>query len=149
MQVTYEKSLAEVFKTIESLNYEEYNRISKKFLENIYKNMDRDYYLMLDVDDDFIDNKMSETAKEILALIYRDYLVSPEERQQLLKEETEEEKRIEQELREKYNPDNIFKRNNSIDSKEVEETSLVIKEDEVWYKRFINKILTFFKRKIK
>lgn len=150
MQVTYEKSLAEVYKVVENLEYEEYRKISKNFLENLYKNMDVDYYLKMSIDNDFIDNKMSETAKEILALIYRDYLVSPEEREQLLKEEAEEEKRIEEEIREKYNPDNFLKKDRDTQKPEekIEEAALIVKED-TWYKRFINKILSFFKRKIK
>ncbi len=147
MQVTYEKSLAEVYKVVENLEYEEYIKISKNFLENLYKNMDMDYYFKMSIDNDFIDNKLSETAKEILALIYRDYLVSTEEREQLLIEEAEEEKRIEKELREKYNPDNIFKKSKHVEEQK-EETALILAED-IWYKRFINKILNFFKIKLK
>lgn len=141
MQTTYEKSLTEVYKTVEMLEYEEYNKISKSFLENIYKNMDKDYYLNLIVDNEFIDNKMSEKAKEILALIYRDYLVTAEEREQLIEKEQQEETRIEQELREKYNPDNLFKNketkiettNNSIAMVEYKE-SIFIKIKN-WFKR--------------
>ncbi len=147
MQVTYEKSLAEVYKVVENLEYEEYTKISKKFLENLYKNMDMDYYFKMSIDNEFIDNKLSEAAKEILALIYRDYLVSSEQREQLLIEEAEEEKRIEEDLRKKYNPDNIFSRNKHIEEQK-EETALILAED-VWYKKFINKILDFFKRKIR
>ena len=147
MEKTYEESLSEVYKIIEHLEYEEYNKIPKKFLDKMYENMDKDYYFKIIVDEDFVDNQITQNAKEILALIYRDYLVTPQEREQLLKEEAEEERKIEQKLREKYNPDNIFKNNKQYDSQE--ELSLVAKEDNVWYKKLISKIIDFFKRKIK
>ena len=148
MEKTYEKSLTEVYKAIEYLEYEEYNKIPKKFLKHLYEEMDKDYYFEIAINEDFINKEMSNEAKEILAVIYRDYLVTKEEREELLKEESEEEKRIEQELREKYNPDNIFKKH-----KEKEEyndtninTSMIKIEEIKWYKKFINKILSLFKK---
>lgn len=146
MENTYDKSLAEVYKVIDKLEYTEYNKIPKKFLNLLYKNMDKDYYLRTVIDEEFIDNKMSESAKEILALVYRDYLVTPEEREQLLKEESEEEERIQQELREKYNPDNIFKKNKKENNNYDVNTSLIKIEELKWYKKFINKILSLFKK---
>lgn len=143
---TYDKSLAEVYKVIDNLEYKEYNKIPKKFLNLLYKNMDKDYYLKTVIDEEFIDNKMSESAKEILALVYRDYLVTSEEREQLLKEESEEEKRIQQELREKYNPDNIFKKNKKENNNYDVDTSLIKIEELKWYKKFINKILSLLKK---
>ena len=150
MEITYEKSIAEAYKVLESLEYEEYCKVPKKFLNLLYKNMDIDYYLRLIIDEEFIDNKMSQAAKEILALVYRDYLVTPEEREKLILEEDKEEKRIEAELREKYNPDNIFKKNNQITKEpEVQETALIKEEDIKWYNKLINKIIKFLKIKLK
>ena len=50
-----------------------------------------------------------EDTKAILALIYRDYIVSKKEREELIKKEQEEVEK-EEKLREKYNPDNVFKK---------------------------------------
>lgn len=148
MEKTYEKSLTEVYKAIEYLEYEEYNKIPKKFLKHLYEKMDKDYYFEIAINENFINNEMSNEAQQILAVIYRDYLVTKEEREELLKEESEEEKRIEQELREKYNPDNIFKKHK--EKEESDDTNIntsMIKIEEIkWYKKFMNKILSLFKK---
>lgn len=146
MERTYEKSLTEVYKVIEYLEYEEYNKIPKKFLKHLYEEMNKDYYFEIVVNEDFINNEMSNEAKEILAVIYRDYLVTKEERVKLLKEESEEEKRIEQKLREKYNPDNIFKKNKEKDKSNDTNTSMIKIEEIKWYKKIISKILSIFKK---
>lgn len=82
------------------------------------------------------DNNISEETKEILALIYRDYIVSPEERKELIKEEAEFEKQKELELREKYNPDNLFKNKHKEINKEIE------KENETAIVQYHESILT-------
>ena len=53
----------------------------------------------------------------MLGIIYRDYLCSEEQRRKLLENEKTEIEEYERELREKYNPDNLFKNK----TKEVEE----------------------------
>ena len=95
------------------------------------------------------DNNISEETKEILALIYRDYIVSPEERKELIKEEAEFEKQKELELREKYNPDNLFKNKHKEINKEIEkenETAIVQYHESILIakKKFFNKKNFFF-----
>lgn len=143
----YREALTEVFDIINNSEQEIKNKIPRKLLEFLKDNIKKDYIVDIDYNDDDWDKKIKQDTKEILALIYRDYLVDQEEREQLIIEEAKEEERIEQELREKYNPDNIFKKSKHIEEQK-EETSLIAAED-IWYKRFINKILNFFKRKIK
>ena len=82
-----------------------------------------------------------------MALIYRDYIVSKEERTRLLAEEKEEQNRIENELREKYNPDDLFKKH--IEDKNVTENDIqsevtLVEYKESIFKRFINKIKDIF-----
>lgn len=143
----YREALTEVFDIINNSEQEIKNKIPRKLLEFLKDNVKKDYIVDIDYNNDDWDKKIKQDTKEILALIYRDYLVDQEEREQLIIEEAKEEERIEQELREKYNPDNIFKKSKHIEEQK-EETSLIAAED-IWYKRFINKILNFFKRKIK
>lgn len=87
---------------------------------------------------------LSEDAKSIIALIYRDCLVSKEERKKLLEIEKNE-------LYEKYNLDNIFKNNNESEkiNEEMNSTdsiSLTSQEEQIWYKKIIKKILSFLKK---
>ena len=54
------------------------------------------------------------------------------------------------ELREKYNPDNVFKNKVNIEKREIqnfEETRLTIVQEEKWYKKIFNMIKNIFYRK--
>ncbi len=62
------------------------------------------------------------------------------------------EEAIEQEIREKYNPDDIFKKRNQNNIEESnnkeENTSMIIVKEEKWYQKIFNIIKGIFKRKI-
>lgn len=147
-EYTYEKALAEALKTIDCLELEEREKISKKFLELLKENMDKEYYDILIIDDYFVENKLGTEAKEILALVYRDYIADDKERAELFEKESEEERKYQEELREKYNPDNLFNKKAQVISKPVEENKQLVKvEDLKWYQKFYKKILEILKFK--
>ena len=58
----------------------------------------------------------------------------------------ENDRKREEELREKYNPDNIFKKKEN-KAEEVQETALIEYHEENFLKKIIHKIMNFFKRK--
>lgn len=147
MEDKYPKALKEVYVILENSEEEIKQKVPDNFKNFIMKNMQEEYNPSINFNNETWEEDIMEETQQILAIIYRDYLVSKEEREELLKEEAEEEKRIEQELREKYNPDNIFKKSTVIKEEIKKETSLIIREECVWYKRIINKILSFFKGK--
>ena len=109
MENNYGKIFAEVLDIINNSEKEVKAKIPEKLYQQFEKNTDKSYKVNIDYSKEDWDNNISEETKEILALIYRDYIVSPEERKELIKEEAEFEKQKELELREKYNPDNLFK----------------------------------------
>ena len=109
MENDYGKIFAEVLDIINNSEKEVKEKIPQKLYQQLEKNTDKSYEVNIDYSREDWDNNISEETKEILALIYRDYIVSPEERKELIKEEAEFEKQKELELREKYNPDNLFK----------------------------------------
>lgn len=148
MEDKYSKALKEVYVILENSEEKIKRKIPENFKLFVSKNMDKEYIPNINFNNEAWEDTIMEETQQILAVIYRDYLVTKEEREELLKEESEEEKRIEQELREKYNPDNIFKKH-----KEKEEsddtnanTSMIKIEEIKWYKKFINKILSLFKK---
>lgn len=109
MNTDYKQALAEV---IEILNHSDKSiteKIPQKFINFLFENMDKDYKCSIDFSDENWDNTVKEETQCIIALIYRDYICSPDERNILLAEEKAEEKKVQEALREKYNPDNIFK----------------------------------------
>lgn len=142
MEENYSKAFKEVYIILNKSSKEEFNKIPKSFIEYIEKNMDIDYRPQIDFNENFENSVLEETLL-ILALIYRDYLISKEEREILIKDE---EKQL-KELNESYNVENLFKKRKH-ESEEnwrnVEQHLVVIKEEK-WYKRILNKILNIFK----
>lgn len=93
---------------------------------------------------------LKEETIIILSLIYRDFLCSKEEKERLQYRDAQKIKEAEDELREKYNPDNIFKKKiepNINNTTEIQENlSLVKVEEDKWYKKIFNIIKNIFKR---
>ncbi|MBR6504410.1 MAG: hypothetical protein IKT41_01595 [Clostridia bacterium] len=139
----YKKALAEVKEIINHSEKEITDKIPNKFWNYIINNMD----LMHSVNIDFYNENWEDTVldetKAILAMLYRDYIANDDEREFLIKQEKEEEQRRERELREKYNPDNLFK-NKEISEVNSEDNQLIVIEDLHWYQKIYQKILKIF-----
>ncbi len=144
MDEEYRKSLCEVAEVLENSEENIQQKIPKKLKDFIYNNRISNYNPRIDFSKEDWEEDLSEDAKSIIALIYRDCLVSKEERKKLLEIEKNE-------LYEKYNPDNIFKNNNESEkiNEEMNSTdsiSLTSQEEQIWYKKIIKKILSFLKK---
>jgi hypothetical protein len=142
----YSRALKEVYVILENSEEKIKRKIPENFKLFVSKNMDKEYIPNISFNNEAWEDTIMEETQQILAVIYRDYLVTKEEREKLLKEESEEEKRIEQKLREKYNPDNIFKKNKEKDKSNDTNTSMIKIEEIKWYKKIISKILSIFKK---
>lgn len=146
MDNVYKEAFAEVLEVIKNSNQRILEKIPKKFITFLNENKDNNYIVKIDFTDENWDDCIKQETQAILALIYRDYIVSQEERARLLTEEKEEQIRIENELREKYNPDNLFKKQDQVKNTEeamTEEVAMVEYKESI-FKRFINKIKSIF-----
>lgn len=151
--MTYEKVLREVDYILQNLPFEIQNKIPTDFKQSIVDNMDINYVPeLLDKNKTLDEQNISEETKKILALIYRNYIVSDEERKQLIIEENNIVKELENEKRDRYNSGEIFKnkQKSSIASMSVAtEDKLEIEEykEKKLYKKIFDKILKFLKIK--
>lgn len=84
-------------------------------------------------------------------MIYRDFLCSQDEKKRLQEKDTrdlkEAERILEAELREKYNPDNIFKKNREEIEPSNEEIAMIEYKEQSFLKRLFEKIKSLFKKK--
>lgn len=136
------KVFSEVYDIIYHMEKELYNKIPKKFIHFIKENKDDNYIVNIDYSKSINEQELLQQTRVMLSLIYRDYLCDEEERQELIEKDKKELKRIEDENREKYNPDDIFK------NKKLEnyDNNLPI---EVKRKNLLEKIIEFIKNIIK
>ena len=142
MEITYEKALAEAFAVIMKLEFSDIQKIPDEFLNTLKNNMDQEYYTTLNIDEEYIDNNLSEDTKGILGLVYRDYLTDESERKELVEGENKSEEEYQEVLRDMFQSDLLFKNNDTNEEKkEVKQEVRMIKQEELkWYEKLKIKI---------
>lgn len=130
---------------------EEYvNKIPSE-LRKLFKEQKRiDYSPKIKADIPLEEQNLMRKTIAILAMLNLNYWCEDEkEKQDLIKMYSENDRKIEEELREKYNPDNLFKKKDI----EVEETTestegkeLIKYKEENFLKKILRKIVNFFKK---
>lgn len=139
------KAFSEVDTILEYSSEEIRNKVPDKFRQLIKKNKDNNYKLILDEHKKLKDQKLLIETREILSLIYRDYLCSEDERKELIKINNQ---KLE-EINEEYDIQNIFdKRKNKVSTEDDinKETLPVVINEEKWYKKIFNFIRKLIKR---
>ena len=107
--IEFKRALTEVAMIIHKFPSELQSRIPSKFKMNLLDKMDISYTpSKYDKNKTIDEQDISEEAKMILASIYREYIVSEEEKKQLIFEENEIAREKEKEKRIKYSTD-VFK----------------------------------------
>lgn len=152
MKEEYRIAFAEVNEIMKLMPIELINKIPSKFREMIEEEKDNNY--IPDIKEPIEKCKLKNETIIILGLIYRDFLCSQDERKKLQEKDARElqkvKKDIEEEMREKYNPDDIFKKKNQNNMEESnakeENTSMVVVQEEKWYEKIFNLIKRIFKR---
>lgn len=139
------KAFSEIIEILNHTDKQLVEKIPDSFIKFLFENMDKEYKVEINFFNENWDDTILEETKAILAFIYRDYIASAEERKDLLIEEKREREKQEMELREKYNPDNLFKNKHSEIPNELKEnTQLIAIQQYPWYKRLYQKILAIF-----
>lgn len=107
------------------------------------------------------EQQISEDAKVILTILYKDFLCSEEEEQKLNERILENEKEYNKELEEKYNPfkdsqttpssssetSTISEQTENNNIEETSEMTALIEKPKKWYFRIFDKIVKFFRKK--
>ena len=137
MEIVYRQAFAEVLEVLKHTSKSIVEKIPEKFIMFLKDNKDNEYIADIDFSKPNWEDEVKQETQAILALIYRDYIVSPEKKSELIREE---QIRIEKEIREKYNPDNIFK--NKKEETVIENTNLPV---EIKKETFFKKLISFIK----
>ena len=152
MEDNYSKAYKEVYEILKNIPEEDLNKIPEEIREVFESKQDLNYDFKIDPKKTFEEQNLLDETKAILANMYRDYWATDYQRERILEKERNDREKIEQEKREKYNPDDIFKNKNKknitqqseIDNnvEQQNETLPVIIEKEHFY----NKLINFIKR---
>ena len=148
---TYAKAYREVLEIIKYFPKEEYVKIPKEKIEFYKNNMDRDYNFAINPEIDLSEQNISPEANAIIINLFTDYYATEKQKIKIKEILDLNQKKEEQEKREKYNPDNIFKKvekvpNTSIEIETAEsnnDTALIEYKESFFakFKSFVLKIL--------
>lgn len=142
------KAYSEVYEILQLLDDEFINKLPKKFIEFIEKEKDYEYIASIDPNIPLEEQNLLPDTINILAMLKLDYWSTEDEKQELLSILNQNEKEYQEELNEKYNPDNIFKNRQSIKQEQnIEETSLVPIKEKNFISKLFEKIKNMFQKK--
>lgn len=155
------KVYSEVYSVLNLLNEDDLRKIPEDILFFIKANIgeDTDY---MDKNQSFDEINITSEAEDMLALLTYHYLCDDTEKSEMNKLMDENEKKHQEELKEKYNPDDVFNNVKSLDvqsnSENINSSSVntnnsnikiadIMVTKESFISKIINKLKGFFKRK--
>ena len=144
------KAYAEVDKILSFMEIQYVKKVPIKMRELFRNNRLKGYEPMIDKNIPLDQQKLQRKTLAILALLNLNYWCeNQEEKQELIRAYSENDQKREKEIREKYNPDNIFKKSNT--DKEMknvveEVTDIVEYKEESLIKKLLKKVMKLFKR---
>ena len=144
VSVQYSNALAEVLHYLKGIRKEDIDKIPKKFMEHIRQNASKEYECNFDYNRPLKDlNLLNETRGIIGMICYNYWCETEEQKKKYLNHLDENEALYEKDLREKYNPDNLFKNTQKrfIEEQTQAENIAMVKYEK---ETFIDKIKRFF-----
>ena len=150
MENNLSKAYAEVLLILSYMEQKYIDMIPKKLLELFDDEKDKNYQPNINTNISLAEQNLQRKTLTLLAMLNLNYWCEDEkEKQELIAIYAENDRKKEEELREKYNPDNLFKKKEKREKVEEpqESTALIEYKEEKFFKRLINKIISFFRRK--
>ena len=138
------QTYSEIDDFLELLDEKTRNEVPTKLREFFKKEKDNNYHKEINPNISIKEQNLKKETLALIALLNLQYWCKDEKEKERLKQVyANNENKYQEELRKKYNPDNIFKNTNTEANKE--EVALVEVKEEKWYQR----ILTFFRKMFK
>lgn len=136
----YSRAYTEVLEILKYLPKNEYEKIPKEKIEFFERNKDKSYKFFIKPQIELEKQNISIEANSIIITIFRDYFASELQREKLKIILEQNENKYQEQLREKYNPDNIFKYKKQETENKNANNLLVVKKEENYFIKFINYI---------
>ena len=134
MNNKYAKAYTEVVELLNALPIDEFNQIPSEEIEFYKENMDKDYNFSIDSEVDLSKQNISFEANSIIIDIFQKYFATEEQKkkiEKILEKNSAEEDALK---RERYNPDNIFKKEVSSNIKveeKIENENVDVEKNEI------------------
>ena len=138
------EAYSEILAFLDIIDEQYVNRIPNKLIELFEREKSIEYNPKYTLEIPIEQQNLKKETLDLIALLYLNYWYdSEEDKAEIEKIYSENAKKREEELREKYNPDNIFKQKQK-ENIEKEEVSM-IEYKESFFKKLLNKIKRILK----
>lgn len=146
--VSYTEAATEVLAILNNTEIEAVNKIPKKFINFLKENCSTTYKPEFDYTKSIKDLNLKPKTQALLGLIYLKYWADDQGKKEFNRKIRENEEKYQQELKEKYNTDNLFKKKENIikQENEQEETQLLTVQNKSFIQKIIEKIKGIFRR---
>ena len=153
MENVYYNAYTEVYEILSYLPITYVKKIPNELLNLFEQKRNKNYKYCVNTDKKIYEQEMLIETKSILSNLYRDFWATPDKKEKIIQKEKIEREIYQKELREKYNPHNIFKKNNRLQSTLNNETAndesfsnsmSIIEYKESFLNRILNKIKSIF-----
>ena len=150
MENNLTKAYAEVLLILSYMEQKYADMIPKKLLELFNEEKDKNYQPNINPNISLAEQNLQRKTLALLAMLNLNYWCKDEnEKQEMLKMYSENDKKIEAEMRERYNPDNLFRKKEEPienDENKQENTELIKYKKQNIFKKILNRIMKFFKK---
>lgn len=144
VSLEYANAYSEVLEILQHISQEDYDKIPKEKITLFEANANKDYNFTYDIDKTLDEQSVSNKAKTIIAILFRDYWATNSQREKI-KAKEKYDRQNNEEIKEKYNPDNLFKNNNIEKENILNDNNKMILYKEPLIKKILNKFLNWIK----
>lgn len=144
VSLEYANAYSEVLEILQHISQEDYDKIPKEKITLFEANANKDYNFTYDIDKTLDEQSVSNKAKTIIAILFRDYWATDSQREKI-KAKEKYDRQNNEEIKEKYNPDNLFKNNNIEKENILNDNNKMILYKEPLIKKILNKFLNWIK----
>ncbi len=150
MEDSLSKAYAEVLLILSYMEQKYIDMIPKKLLELFNEEKDKNYQPNINPNISLAEQNLQRKTLALLAMLNLNYWCKDEnEKKELLKMYSENDKKIEAEMRERYNPDNLFKKREKVEQNndfKQEKTELIEYKEKNIFRKILDRIMQFLKK---
>lgn len=144
VSVEYSEAIVEVLEILGNSDEDIVRKIPNKLIEFWQKNKSTTYIPKLDHTKTLREMNLKEKTKDMITMVYINYLCDQKEKQNLIETIRKNEEDYQVTVREKYNPDNIFKKKKE-ESTGATDMLIVVENKESIFRKIIRSIKKFLK----
>jgi hypothetical protein len=148
MTLEYRQSLTELDKVLSYMDEDNIKKVPNKILDFIKRNMDKNYSPNIDRNIPVYKQPLKKDTRVLLSLLYRHFWCSSEKKERLLAEDKEELDKYFSEIQRRSTFNASTTDSNSINEAVTEECKEIVTVEKMnFFKRILDRIIKFFKRK--